>query len=112
MPQPPEPPSSDPFVFHENQKISKNHLKNRKERGEINAIYILPEYQHRGIGKTLFQFGKSKLEECGLTPFIAWVLKDNHQAIKFYKSMGFEVISGEFEQPGIGPHYVMYVKIQ
>ena len=26
--------------------------------------------------------------------------------------MGFEIISDEFELPGIGPHYVLYVKTQ
>lgn len=33
-------------------------------------------------------------------------------ALKFYHDNGFEVISPEFEVPGIGPHYVMYLKIK
>ena len=33
-------------------------------------------------------------------------------ALKFYRDCGFEIISEEFEVPGIGPHYVMYLKIQ
>jgi hypothetical protein len=34
------------------------------------------------------------------------------RALPFYINMGFEVISDEFEVAGIGPHYVLYVKIR
>ncbi|MBS1503675.1 MAG: GNAT family N-acetyltransferase, partial [Bacteroidetes bacterium] len=34
------------------------------------------------------------------------------KALKFYTNMGFEVISDEFEVPNIGPHRVLYLKIQ
>jgi ribosomal protein S18 acetylase RimI-like enzyme len=80
------------FRFHKNQKVTEKQLKHRNEAGEIYAIYILQEHQHQGVGRALFQLSKSKLKECGLTPYIAWVLKDNHQAIKFYENMGGELV--------------------
>jgi predicted GNAT family N-acyltransferase len=33
-------------------------------------------------------------------------------AVNFYANVGFEVVSKEFDIPGIGPHYAMYLKIQ
>lgn len=80
------------LLFHENQNLSDNQLKSRKERGEIYAIYILQDHQHLGIGKAMFQIGSNKLKKSELTPFIAWVLKDNHQAIKFYAAMGGKLV--------------------
>jgi predicted GNAT family N-acyltransferase len=34
------------------------------------------------------------------------------KAVPFYKNLGFEIISDEFEVSGIGPHNVLYLKIQ
>jgi hypothetical protein len=34
------------------------------------------------------------------------------KAVPFYRNLGFEIISDEFEVPVIGPHYVLYLKIQ
>ena len=32
-------------------------------------------------------------------------------AVDFYKKQGFEVISEEFEIPGVGPHYIMILNL-
>lgn len=32
-------------------------------------------------------------------------------AIDFYKKQGFEIISEEFEIPGVGPHYIMILNL-
>jgi len=32
-------------------------------------------------------------------------------AIDFYKKQGFEVVSEEFEIPGVGPHYIMILNL-
>ena len=57
------------------------------ECGEIFALYVLPEYQNKGIGSRLMQSGMEKLkkypERC------LWVLEDNQNAIRFYKKFGF-----------------------
>ena len=79
---------ADHLRIHENQRISADQLNRRNEKGEIYAIYILQAHQHLGIGRALFQMGRKKLKERGLIPYIAWVLKENHQAISFYEKMG------------------------
>lgn len=80
------------LLFHDNQKVSEKQSKQRNEEGEIYALYILPEHQHLGVGRVLFQAGTNKLKEKHLTPFIAWVLKENYPAIKFYESMGGKLV--------------------
>ncbi|OJW47800.1 MAG: hypothetical protein BGO67_09135 [Alphaproteobacteria bacterium 41-28] len=74
--------------FHENQHLSAEQRQRRTERGEIYALYLLENHQHKGIGKALFGKIRIQLKEQGLTPFLAWVFKDNHRARRFYVSQG------------------------
>lgn len=74
--------------FHENQHPSTEQRQKRTERGEVYAIYLLEDHHNQGIGKALFQRTRFRLKEGGLTPFLAWVFKDNHQARQFYESQG------------------------
>ncbi len=68
--------------FGENREDDKNY------KGEIYAIYILKEYQNKGIGKLLFKNAVDKLKENSLFPVIIWVLAENIQACRFYVFMG------------------------
>jgi ribosomal protein S18 acetylase RimI-like enzyme len=66
-----------------------------KEDGmtELLAIYLLPEYQGKGIGTALLKEG-IKLE--GVKEIFVNVEKDNQIGTNFYKAKGFEVVS-EFD---------------
>ncbi len=74
--------------FHENQHLSKEQWQKRTEWGEIYAIYLLEKHQNQGIGKALFQRTRYHLKEKGLTPFLAWVFKENYRARRFYENQG------------------------
>ena len=59
-----------------------------EEKNQLQAIYILPEYQRKGIGKQLWKealdfFDKEK------DTFVE-VAEYNSSAIKFYESLGFK----------------------
>lgn len=56
--------------------------------GELYAIYILKNYQNKGIGKLLFNTVKGKLEELKFRAMLIWVLESNNQACRFYEAMG------------------------
>lgn len=56
--------------------------------GEIVAVYILKEYQGRGIGKLLMDVCYKELKE--YKRIILWVLEDNKLSVGFYKSQGFK----------------------
>lgn len=56
------------------------------EWDEIYAIYVSPDSQRRGIGRSLTDaFLAEHSNPCAL-----WVLEDNNAGIHFYRSIGFE----------------------
>lgn len=57
--------------------------------GEIYSLYVLPQYQHQGIGKKLFQ-GALEILEQQFNQFYLTVLRDNLTARAFYEMFGFE----------------------
>ncbi|MEZ2303378.1 MAG: N-acetyltransferase family protein [Microcoleus sp.] len=56
-------------------------------KGELFAIYILQEYQHRGIGRKLVGTIASQLSNLNLNSMLVWVLGDN-SACRFYQVLG------------------------
>jgi ribosomal protein S18 acetylase RimI-like enzyme len=57
--------------------------------GEIHALYLLKEYQKRGIGYALMTAAIEKLRESAYDQAALWVLKGNQNAIPFYEQFGF-----------------------
>ena len=65
---------------------------NRTYRGELYAIYLLKEYQRKGIGHRLVSAVAKRLLVDGFSSMLIWVLKDNHPACRFYESLGGEQV--------------------
>jgi hypothetical protein len=76
---------------------------------QLRGMATIEKYQGQGIGNQLLNFAIVYMR--GQKVNYLWC-NARKKALKFYLNMGFEVISGEFEVPVIGPHYVLYVKIQ
>ncbi len=57
------------------------------ECGEIAAIYVLREYQGKGVGYGLMRAALARLS--GYATAAVWVLKGNERAIRFYERYGF-----------------------
>jgi ribosomal protein S18 acetylase RimI-like enzyme len=55
--------------------------------GEIYALYLLRDFQKRGIGAALLKHGMAELRKRGFKSVIVWVLKDNPSR-HFYEKMG------------------------
>ncbi|MBV6625613.1 MAG: GNAT family N-acetyltransferase [Rivularia sp. (in: Bacteria)] len=64
--------------------------KNSKVTGEINAIYLNPEYGRKGLGTELIEFILKNMRNRKFTQITLWVLDTNQIARKFYEKMGFE----------------------
>ena len=60
--------------------------------GEISALYILKEFQGRGVGRQLMEALLTKLASHRQVHL--WVLHGNDKAIAFYQHMGFR-LTGE-----------------
>lgn len=55
--------------------------------GEIGALYVLADWQRRGVGRALMRAALERLAEY---PTVAlWVLESNARAIRFYEECGF-----------------------
>lgn len=72
--------------------------------GELMAMYVLKEYQRRGIGVRLVKLIVERLIEHNINSMVIWVLKDNPNW-KFY-----EVLGGKYLGQGIlqkeGANYI------
>ncbi len=76
---------------------------------QLRGMATIEEYRGKNIGNQLLNFAIVYLR--GQKANYIWC-NARKKAVKFYTGIGFEVISPEFEVPVIGPHYVMYLKIQ
>ena len=57
-------------------------------RGEVYAIYVLPENHGHGLGRALLHTAANELVDQGLDSMIIWVLRENAPSRRFYERMG------------------------
>lgn len=75
---------------------------------QLRGMVTHPDFQGKGVGNQLLNFSIVYLR--GQRANYLWC-NSRKIAYKFYQGIGFEFISEEFELPKIGPHRVMYLKI-
>ena len=80
----------------------------RKDSWQLRGMAIDESMQGKDIGKQLLENCIEYIKSCN----------DKHlwcnarvKAIGFYKKMGFEITSDEFEIPEIGSHYIMEINL-
>ncbi len=85
------------FIEVDNEKIAFVYLcypKENEQQFEIQAIYVHPECQKKGVGRFFVnELARMKKEE-GFQKVIAWTMKEG-PSIGFYEKMGFKQIAGE-----------------
>ena len=67
---------------------------------EICALYVDPDFQRKGIGKTLVSDVVNKFKEENKNMMIIWCLKENYPSRSFYEKIGG--IPSEFKWTKIG----------
>jgi len=60
-------------------------------------LYVLPTYQHQGVGQRLIQAAISRLTKP--MPVMLAVLASNHAARKFYEAQGFVAVGEPYLVP-------------
>lgn len=63
--------------------------KSRTDWGEIDCLYVHPDFWHRGYGKMLLCAAVDALAQRGFHDCFLWVLEKNRNAREFYSAMGF-----------------------
>ncbi len=76
---------------------------------QLRGMATVEQHRSKGLGTLLVNFAIVYLQ--GQKANYVWC-NARKVALKFYSDCGFEVVSPEFDVPGIGPHYVMYLKIK
>ncbi len=76
---------------------------------QLRGMATLEKYRGRGFGNQLVNFAIVYLR--GQKVNYIWC-NARKKAVRFYQNLGFEIISPEFELHGVGPHHVLYLKIQ
>jgi len=56
--------------------------------GEIYAVYILPQHQRNGIGRSLVNAWAKTLRQAGINAGLVWALAENIPAVEFYQRLG------------------------
>lgn len=77
--------------------------------GEIEAIYLEPEFIGRGIGRSLLAHVANDLRDQGFEEATLWVLDSNTRARRSYEAAGWRFDgSTKYERPGGVLHEVRY----
>ena len=79
----------------------------RKFDSELVSLYIKPKYIHKGIGSALLKETGKELFKLGKSNMIVWCLKDNIQALNFYKKHGAKKVVEKEVKIG-GDNYIEY----
>ncbi len=60
----------------------------RTYQGELYVIYLLEQFQGKGVGRRLVCAVANRLLTDGIRSMLVWVLEDNFSACRFYRSLG------------------------
>jgi putative acetyltransferase len=73
--------------------------KNTANIAELKRMYVLPEHQHKGIGKILLEEAITLAKECGYEYIRLDTLNHMIPAINLYKKYGFYEILAYYHNP-------------
>lgn len=71
--------------------------------GEIDEIYLLPEYQGIGLGRRLFKAVLNDLRHGDMPRVAVWALEENERACAFYEGLGGRRVAQVQERIGGTP---------
>ena len=76
---------------------------------DLQVIYLLPQYQHKGIGRELLRAIAAALIQAGYQSMMLWVLKENRDARLFYEKFGGQPVGeSDYERWGESYEIVAY----
>lgn len=88
------------FSCYLDQQIKESSI---KPSSILMALYVLKEYQGKGIGKQLLEKALAELKKENIVVF---VLKGNDAAISFYQHMGFSFTGHYLQHQVVGGEYI------
>ena len=80
------------IILHKNEVVGMLDIDNQEDSFFVKGFYLTKKYQSRGIGKYVLEALKERADSEGKFVELE-VFKKNPRAFKFYKRLGFKVIS-------------------
>jgi ribosomal protein S18 acetylase RimI-like enzyme len=77
---------------------------NSPTQGQVRCVAVSPEVQGRGVGKMLMNYLENLAQEKGFNEI---VLDARDNAVKFYLSIGYNIIAESYLLFGVIPHFKM-----
>ena len=77
---------------------------NTPTQGQVRCVAVSPEVQGRGVGKLLMNYLENVAQQKGMNEII---LDARENAVKFYLSIGYEIIGDSYLLFGVIPHFKM-----
>lgn len=77
---------------------------------EIERLYIIPAFKHRGLGRSLMRFSEQKARQEGSDTMWLGVWEGNTPAQRLYASQGFELVGRHTFQVGHDPQTDLIMK--
>lgn len=77
---------------------------NSSTQGQVRCVAVSPALQGKGVGKLLMNYLETVAQEKG---FQEIVLDARENALKFYLSIGYEIIGESYLLFGVIPHFKM-----
>lgn len=88
---------------------SGDRVKDNDADGEIDRIYVHPDFMGKGAGKALMSYALERLKALGCKKAFLWVFEANSTAREFYQAMGFST-DGDRRQIKPYPHDLLYTR--
>ncbi len=88
---------------------SGDRVKGNDADGEIDRIYVHPDFMGKGAGKALMCHALERLKALGCKKAFLWVFEANTTAREFYQAMGFST-DGDRRQIKPYPHDLLYTR--
>ncbi|GAB3660617.1 GNAT family N-acetyltransferase [Echinicola sediminis] len=73
---------------------------------KVEMLFVHPKAFGRGIGKALMDYAVKELGAC-----LVDVNEDNHEAVGFYKHLGFEVINRSWQDQQGNPYPILHMSL-
>lgn len=81
--------------------------KDRASVGELLAIYLLPEFWGRGLGRQMLDEVMRRFQDQGVLEETLWVFESNHRARRFYEIAGFRADGVKKRETKLGTSVVV-----
>ncbi len=72
--------------------VARNQFDFTEQRFYVSSLYVLPEYQGMGLGSALMEAAEARARSYGVDEIWLGVMKDNRQALEWYRGLGFQFV--------------------